>query len=96
MLYLLLCPAGGVINRSVPIVLTATQEDKERLDGCTAFALMYEGRRVAILRNPEFFEHRKEERCARKQEKTCKNHPYIKMAMEQGDWLTEGYPQVLD
>lgn len=45
---------GGVINLSVPIVLTATQEDKERLDGCTAFALMYEGRRVAILRNPEF------------------------------------------
>ena len=78
-LYLLLCPAGGVINLSVPIVLTATQEDKERLDGCTAFALMYEGRRVAILRNPEFFEHRKEERCARQWGTTCKNHPYIKV-----------------
>lgn len=64
---------------SVPIVLTATREDKERLDGCTAFALMYEGRRVAILRNPEFFEHRKEERCARQWGTTCKNHPYIKV-----------------
>lgn len=64
---------------SVPIVLTATHEDKERLDGCTAFALVYEGRRVAILRNPEFFEHRKEERCARQWGTTCKNHPYIKV-----------------
>lgn len=64
---------------SVPIVLPATHEDKERLDGCTAFALMYEGRRVAILRNPEFFEHRKEERCARQWGTTCKNHPYIKV-----------------
>uniref|UniRef100_A0A2K5DX02 3'-phosphoadenosine 5'-phosphosulfate synthase 1 n=1 Tax=Aotus nancymaae TaxID=37293 RepID=A0A2K5DX02_AOTNA len=70
---------GGVINLSVPIVLTATHEDKERLDGCTAFALMYEGRRVAILRNPEFYEHRKEERCARQWGTTCKNHPYIKV-----------------
>lgn len=82
MLYVFLCPAGGVINLSVPIVLTATQEDKERLDGCTAFALMYEGRRVAILRNPEFFEHRKEERCARQWGTTCKNHPYIKVLNE--------------
>ncbi|EPY81187.1 bifunctional 3-phosphoadenosine 5-phosphosulfate synthase 1 [Camelus ferus] len=87
---------GGVINLSVPIVLTATQEDKERLDGCTAFALMYEGRRVAILRNPEFFEHRKEERCARQWGTTCKSHPYIKMVMEQGDWLIGGDLQVLD
>uniref|UniRef100_A0A2I2YEL2 3'-phosphoadenosine 5'-phosphosulfate synthase 1 n=1 Tax=Gorilla gorilla gorilla TaxID=9595 RepID=A0A2I2YEL2_GORGO len=87
---------GGVINLSVPIVLTATHEDKERLDGCTAFALMYEGRRVAILRNPEFFEHRKEERCARQWGTTCKNHPYIKMVMEQGDWLIGGDLQVLD
>eukprot|EP00061_Rhincodon_typus_P014605 g41724.t1 len=55
---------GGLINLSVPIVLTATNEDKERLDGCTAFALLYNGQRVAILRNPEFYEHRKEERCA--------------------------------
>ena len=80
-----------------PKVLTATQ--KKRLDGCTAFALIYKGLCMAILRNPEiqfFFEHRKEERCARKWEKTCKNHPYIRMVMEQGDWLSEGDPQVLD
>uniref|UniRef100_A0A8C8VHE1 3'-phosphoadenosine 5'-phosphosulfate synthase 1 n=1 Tax=Pelusios castaneus TaxID=367368 RepID=A0A8C8VHE1_9SAUR len=87
---------GGVINLSVPIVLTASWEDKERLDGCTAVALVYEGRRVAILRNPEFYEHRKEERCARQWGTTCKEHPYIKMVMEQGDWLVGGDLQVLD
>nr|XP_032658133.1 bifunctional 3'-phosphoadenosine 5'-phosphosulfate synthase 1 [Chelonoidis abingdonii] len=87
---------GGVINLSVPIVLTASQEDKERLDGCTALALVYEGRRVAILRNPEFYEHRKEERCARQWGTICKEHPYIKMVMEQGDWLIGGDLQVLD
>lgn len=53
--------------------------DKERLDGVTALALVYEGRRVAILRNPEFYEHRKEERCARQWGTTCKDHPYIKV-----------------
>lgn len=97
MLSVLLCPAGGVINLSVPIVLPATHEDKERLDGCTAFALMYEGRRVAILRNPEFFEHRKEERCARQWGTTCKNHPYIKVLSKPcilSPWVDTVYVEV--
>ncbi|XP_069781860.1 bifunctional 3'-phosphoadenosine 5'-phosphosulfate synthase 1 [Narcine bancroftii] len=87
---------GGLINLSVPIVLTAMDDDKQRLDGCTAFALVYDGRRVAILRNPEFYEHRKEERCARQWGTTCKEHPYIKMVMQSGNWLVGGDLQVLD
>uniref|UniRef100_A0A3Q3SF94 3'-phosphoadenosine 5'-phosphosulfate synthase 1 n=1 Tax=Mastacembelus armatus TaxID=205130 RepID=A0A3Q3SF94_9TELE len=87
---------GGVINLSVPVVLPLSTADKERLDGATAMALVYEGRRVAILRNPEFYEHRKEERCARQWGTTCKDHPYIKMVMESGDWLVGGDLQVLD
>uniref|UniRef100_A0A8C6KH07 3'-phosphoadenosine 5'-phosphosulfate synthase 1 n=1 Tax=Nothobranchius furzeri TaxID=105023 RepID=A0A8C6KH07_NOTFU len=87
---------GGVINLSVPIVLPVSAADKERLDGVTAMALVYQGRRVAILRNPEFYEHRKEERCARQWGTTCKEHPYIKMVMESGDWLVGGDLQVLD
>uniref|UniRef100_A0A8C9X9K3 3'-phosphoadenosine 5'-phosphosulfate synthase 1 n=1 Tax=Sander lucioperca TaxID=283035 RepID=A0A8C9X9K3_SANLU len=87
---------GGVINLSVPVVLPVSTADKERLDGVTAMALVYEGRRVAILRNPEFYEHRKEERCARQWGTTCKDHPYIKMVMESGDWLVGGDLQVLD
>lgn len=72
-------PAGGIINLSVPVVLPVSTADKEGLDGVTALALVYEGRRVAILRNPEFYEHRKEERCARQWGTTCKDHPYIKV-----------------
>ncbi|XP_078065383.1 bifunctional 3'-phosphoadenosine 5'-phosphosulfate synthase 1 [Mustelus asterias] len=87
---------GGLINLSVPIILTATNEDKDRLDGYTAFALVYNGQRVAILRNPEFYEHRKEERCARQWGTTCKEHPYIKMVMQSGNWLVGGDLQVLD
>lgn len=63
----------------MPVVLPVSTADKERLDGVTAMALVYEGRRVAILRNPEFYEHRKEERCARQWGTTCKDHPYIKV-----------------
>ncbi|XP_036428918.1 bifunctional 3'-phosphoadenosine 5'-phosphosulfate synthase 2b isoform X1 [Colossoma macropomum] len=87
---------GGTINLSVPIVLPVSKEDTERLDGCAAFALEYKGRRVAILRNPEFYEHRKEERCARQWGTTCPQHPYIKMVLEGGDWLAGGDLEVLE
>lgn len=64
---------------SVPIVLPVSKDDKERLDGYTAFALEFKGQKVAIMRNPEFYEHRKEERCARQWGTTCPQHPYIKV-----------------
>ncbi|MGH0139373.1 UNVERIFIED_CONTAM: hypothetical protein FKN15_031230 [Acipenser sinensis] len=87
---------GGTINLSVPIVLPVSSENKESLDGCAAIALEYEGRKVAILRNPEFYEHRKEERCARQWGTTCAKHPHIKMVMEGGDWLVGGDLEVLE
>uniref|UniRef100_A0A671WQR6 3'-phosphoadenosine 5'-phosphosulfate synthase 2a n=1 Tax=Sparus aurata TaxID=8175 RepID=A0A671WQR6_SPAAU len=87
---------GGAINLSVPIVLPVSTEKKQELDGCTAVALEYQGRRVAILRNPEFYENRKEERCARQWGTTCPQHPYIKMVMEGGDWLVGGDLEVLE
>ncbi|XP_072851376.1 bifunctional 3'-phosphoadenosine 5'-phosphosulfate synthase 2 isoform X3 [Pogona vitticeps] len=80
----------GVINLSIPIVLPISSEDKKRLEGCNAFTLEYNGRRVAILKNPEFFEHRKEERCARVWGTICAKHPHVKMVMESGDWLVGG------
>lgn len=55
----------GITNQSIPIVLPIHTSDKEQLDGCSAFTLRYDGRAVAIIRKPEFYEHRKEERCAR-------------------------------
>ncbi|XP_053306004.1 bifunctional 3'-phosphoadenosine 5'-phosphosulfate synthase 2 isoform X1 [Spea bombifrons] len=87
---------GGVINLSIPIVLPVSTEDKERLSDTKAFALEYQGRKVAILRNPEFYEHRKEERCARVWGTTCAQHPHVKMVLECGDWLVGGELEVLE
>ncbi|XP_051530584.1 bifunctional 3'-phosphoadenosine 5'-phosphosulfate synthase 2b isoform X2 [Myxocyprinus asiaticus] len=87
---------GGTINMSVPIVLPVAKEDKERLDGCAAFTLEFKGCKVAIMRNPEFYEHRKEERCARQWGTTCPQHPHIKMVMESGDWLAGGDLEVFE
>lgn len=71
----------GIINLSIPIVLPISTEDKERLQGCEALALSFAGRRVAVLRNPEYFEHRKEERCARVWGTTCAKHPHVKVGL---------------
>ncbi|XP_006783825.1 bifunctional 3'-phosphoadenosine 5'-phosphosulfate synthase 2-like [Neolamprologus brichardi] len=87
---------GGAINMSIPIVLPVSSETKEKLEGCAAVALEYQGSRVAVLRNPEFYAHRKEERCARQWGSTCPQHPYIKMVMEGGDWLVGGDLEVLE
>ncbi|XP_010830486.1 PREDICTED: bifunctional 3'-phosphoadenosine 5'-phosphosulfate synthase 2 isoform X1 [Bison bison bison] len=86
----------GVINMSIPIVLPVSADDKTRLEGCSKFVLTHGGRRVAILEDPEFYEHRKEERCSHVWGTTCANHPYIKMVMESGDWLVGGDLQVLE
>jgi 3'-phosphoadenosine 5'-phosphosulfate synthase len=87
---------GGVTNQSIPIVLPVHTVDKERLESCAAFSLSYQGRLVAILRTPEFYEHRKEERCCR-QFGTCnQGHPYVKMVYESGDWLCGGDIDVLE
>ncbi|XP_068957897.1 bifunctional 3'-phosphoadenosine 5'-phosphosulfate synthase 2 isoform X2 [Petaurus breviceps papuanus] len=86
----------GVLNLSIPIVLPISEDDRKRLQGCSEFALEYDGWKVAILRDPEFYEHRKEERCARVWGTTCAQHPHIKMVMGSGDWLVGGDLHVLE
>ncbi|XP_021392755.1 bifunctional 3'-phosphoadenosine 5'-phosphosulfate synthase 2 [Lonchura striata] len=86
----------GVVNLSIPIVLPLSAEDKQRLEGSAALALSFQGRRLAVLRGPEFFQHRKEERCARVWGTACPRHPHIQMVMESGDWLVGGDLQVLE
>uniref|UniRef100_A0A669CKU8 3'-phosphoadenosine 5'-phosphosulfate synthase 2a n=1 Tax=Oreochromis niloticus TaxID=8128 RepID=A0A669CKU8_ORENI len=86
----------GAINMSIPIVLPVSIETKEKLEGCAAVALEYQGSRVAVIRNTEFYAHRKEEHCARQWGTTCPQHPYIKMVMEGGDWLVGGDLEVLE
>lgn len=61
------------------IVLPVSTEDKERLEEVGSFVLRYDGKPYAIIRKPQFFEHRKEERVARQFGTTHKDHPYIKV-----------------
>uniref|UniRef100_A0A2M4BGK2 Putative bifunctional atp sulfurylase/adenosine 5'-phosphosulfate kinase n=2 Tax=Anopheles marajoara TaxID=58244 RepID=A0A2M4BGK2_9DIPT len=84
------------VNQSVPIVLSATEADKQRLEGVSALALHYEGRAVAVLRKPEFYAQRKEERCARQFGTTNRDHPYIRMIYESGDYLVGGEIEALE
>merc|ERR1711981_652442 len=86
---------GEVPNQSVPIVLPVKTEDKLRMEGCAAITLRHQGLPRAILRNPEFYQHRKEERCARQFGTTNPNHPHIKMIMASGPWLVGGDLEVL-
>ncbi|XP_055636375.1 bifunctional 3'-phosphoadenosine 5'-phosphosulfate synthase isoform X2 [Toxorhynchites rutilus septentrionalis] len=83
-------------NQSIPIVLSVSEDDKNKLDGVSALSLSYQGRIVAILRKPEFFYQRKEERCARQFGTNNANHPYIKMIMESGQYLVGGDVEVIE
>ena len=53
-----------------------------RLEGTSAVALAYNGKLVSIMRRPEFYPHRKEERCARTFGTTDDNHPMIKVCVD--------------
>jgi len=75
----LLGPAEVVTNQSVPIVLAVSDGDKARLESNKAVVLRYQGVPKAVLRNPEFYPHRKEERCARQFGTTNPDHPCIKV-----------------
>jgi 3'-phosphoadenosine 5'-phosphosulfate synthase len=84
----------GISNQTIPIILPLTNIDMDRLEKEPAIALMYNGKRYAILRNPEFFPHRKEERCSRIWGMYNEGHPHIKLVKESGDWLVGGDLQV--
>lgn len=60
-------------------MLPCTTEDKERLKSSSIIALSYKNKLVAFLKNPEFYPHRKEERCARVFGTTNTEHPHIKV-----------------
>ncbi len=73
---------GHIENQTIPIVLPCTTEDKERLKSSSVIVLCYNKKPVAILKNPEFYEHRKEERCARIFGTTNQEHPHIKVKIK--------------
>lgn len=83
-------------NQSVPIVLSCSDEDRIRLSDCSAIALHYGHKPVAILRKPEFYFQRKEERCSRQFGTNNPKHPYIKMIHESGSHLVGGDLEVIE
>lgn len=83
-------------NQSIPIVLAVSNDDKNRLLNSSSIVLRYKGKALAIMRNPEFYYHRKEERCSRQFGTNDKRHPYIKLIYESGDWLVGGEIQVFE
>ncbi|KAB0792413.1 lantern combined adenylyl-sulfate kinase and sulfate adenylyltransferase enzyme [Photinus pyralis] len=87
---------NNYLNQSIPIVLAVDTEDKERLTGAPSIALVHNGTCYAIMRQPEFYYHRKEERICRQFGINNQNHPYIKMIYESGDWLVGGELEVLE
>lgn len=84
-----------VTSQSVPIVLPVSTADKGRLDGVSSLSLCFNGICYAIMRRPEFYYYRKEERSARQFGTTNKDHPYIKMIYDSGEWLVGGELEVL-
>jgi len=86
----------ALVTMPLAIVLPVSTEDKERLNGSKLVVLTYEGKRIGVIRNPEFFPHRKEERIARQFGTSSPNHPYIKMILESGDWLVGGDLEVFE
>ncbi|KAK0098381.1 hypothetical protein PV326_008970 [Microctonus aethiopoides] len=87
---------GTIVNQSIPIVLAISEAIKLNVQNDDAVVLRYCGKNLAIMRNPEFFFHRKEERCSRQFGTNNLDHPYVKIIHDSGDWLIGGELQVLE
>lgn len=57
--------------------------------------MKYKYKPLAILRRPEFYFHRKEERCGWQFGTNNLEHPYVKIIHESGDWLVGGDIEVI-
>lgn len=60
-------------------MLPVSTKKKEELEELGDFGLWYDGKPYAIMRKPQFFPHRKEERVSRQFGTSHPNHPYIKV-----------------
>jgi len=78
-------------NQSIPIVLPVNDDAKNKIEGQSAICLTYKGEKLAILRKPEVYKHRKEERCARTWGAYTTDHPHMKAHInDAGNWLVGG------
>jgi 3'-phosphoadenosine 5'-phosphosulfate synthase len=89
---------GAVVPMPVPIVLPVTDDVKNSIEGKSAIALKNaEGKVVAVLRDPEIYPHRKEERATRTFGINAdRGHPYVEKIFDSGEWLVGGKIEVLD
>jgi 3'-phosphoadenosine 5'-phosphosulfate synthase len=84
---------------SVPITLSCTSFTKELIESSdkSAVALVTQlGQTVAILRNPEVYDNRKEEIVTRMYGVIDMGHPYVKHIYAGGDFLIGGEVELLD
>jgi len=86
------------VSMPVPVVLPVTGYTKAAIEssGKKAVTLVdKDGRALAILRNPEIYENRKEEVVTRCFGVIDMGHPYIKHIYTGGDWLLGGEIELL-
>ena len=86
---------GSWVNQSIPITLDVSSGDRERLIDSPRIALCSNGTPVAILIDPEFYVHQKEERVARTVGLTHVGHPTVERIMAMGNYLVGGELEVL-
>lgn len=84
-------------NQSIPIVLSCTDSQKEKIIDKQMICLSYEGKDVAVLKNISIYQHRKEERCCRQFGIYNEKHPYQEYIQKEcGDWLIGGDLEVFE
>lgn len=87
------------VSMSVPITLACTSFTKDAIEKSNkrAVALVTQmGQTVAILRDPEIYDNRKEEIVTRMFGVIDMDHPYIKTIYSGGDYLIGGEVELLD
>lgn len=89
---------GGTmrVNQSVPIVLSCSEADRDRLIECDSISLWYKDQLVAVMRQPEFYKKRKEEQCSRQFGTYHPDHPYINMINASGAFYVGGDLEVFE
>mmetsp|Transcript_32281 Transcript_32281/g.39632 ORF Transcript_32281/g.39632 Transcript_32281/m.39632 type:complete len:1156 (+) Transcript_32281:158-3625(+) len=92
-------PPPTRVSMSVPITLSITDFTKRNIEMAKqgAVALVTRsGQTVAILRDPEIYDNRKEEIITRMYGAMDVGHPYIKNILSGGDFLLGGEIELLD
>lgn len=87
---------GQRVNMPVPIVLPINDAAKGRIGEFKQVVLVSpSGEELALLNNPEVYDHRKEERITRTFGAMDNGHPYIAEILKSGDYLLGGEIELL-